>query len=76
MQSCCCRQKNRRILAAYGLKTHLIPEKYVAESLLEALFNVVKKEDHVLIPHGNLARNVISEGLRELWNKCNRTSSL
>lgn len=58
-------KKTDDILATYGLRANLIPKEYVAESLLEALLNVVKKEDQVLIPHGNLARNVISEGLRK-----------
>ncbi len=57
-------QKTEEVLVSYGLTADLIPEKYVAESLLESLLKVVKKGEQVLIPRGNLARNVIPEGLR------------
>lgn len=58
-------QKTDEVLANYHLKSDLIPEKYVAESLLKGLLTVVKKGERVLIPRGNLARNVIARGLIE-----------
>ncbi len=57
-------KKTEEVLTSYEIKADLIPEYYVAESLLESLLKVVKKGEKVLIPRGNLARNVIPEGLR------------
>lgn len=57
--------KTEAVLATYGLKADLIPEVFVAEGLLQSLLKVVQPNDKILIPRGNLARNIITDGLRE-----------
>jgi uroporphyrinogen-III synthase len=57
-------KKTEEIIENYRVKVDLIPENFVAESLLESLLKVVKKDEKVLIPRGNLARNIIQENLR------------
>jgi uroporphyrinogen-III synthase len=58
-------KKTEDILETYGLKADLIPEFFVAESLLESLLKVIQKGERILFPRGNLARNVIPISLRE-----------
>lgn len=57
-------KKTEDSLLSYGLKADLLPETFVAESLLQSLRKVVRTNERVLIPRGNLARNVIPDGLR------------
>ncbi|RXI98440.1 uroporphyrinogen-III synthase [Anaerobacillus alkaliphilus] len=57
-------KKTEESLLSYGLKADLLPETFVAESLLQSLSKVVHRGERVLIPRGNLARDVISDGLR------------
>ncbi|MCT8137488.1 uroporphyrinogen-III synthase [Anaerobacillus sp. CMMVII] len=57
--------KTEDALETYGLNADLLPELFVAESLAESLVKVLKKSECVLIPRGNLARNVIPKKLRE-----------
>lgn len=57
-------KKTEDSLVYYGLTADLLPEKFVAESLLESLVKVVPTGARVLIPRGNLARDVIPDGLR------------
>lgn len=56
--------KTADVLNDYNLVADLIPEQFVAESLAEKLVTVVNSKDKVLIPRGNLARNVIGDQLR------------
>lgn len=58
-------KKTEDVLSEYGLEADLLPEKFVAESLLESLLKVVKKDDRILFPRGNLARSIIPNSLRE-----------
>ncbi|OIJ10590.1 hypothetical protein BKP37_18845 [Anaerobacillus alkalilacustris] len=58
-------EKTENALAPYGLKADLIPELYVAESLVDCLLNVLIEGERVLIPRGNLARDIIPKRLRE-----------
>jgi len=54
-------------LGRYGLRTDLTPERYVAESLLDA-FRAREDLDgaRFLLPKADLARSVLPEGLREM----------
>jgi uroporphyrinogen-III synthase len=58
-------QKTFRALQKYGVNADLIPEQFVAESLLERLKSEVRSGDAVLMPRGNLARKKLSEELSE-----------
>lgn len=49
-----------------GIIADLVPEKFVAESLLELLKKNLTKEDKVLIPRAKEAREILVEGLKEV----------
>jgi uroporphyrinogen III methyltransferase/synthase len=51
-------------LAAVGIAADLIPERFVAESLLEAFPPPVAAGERVLLPRAETARDVLPEGLR------------
>jgi uroporphyrinogen III methyltransferase/synthase len=53
-------------LAQYHLRADLIPEKYQAEHLLEALAEIPLAAKKVLIPRAAQARDILPEGLRQL----------
>ena len=50
-------------LAKRGVITDLVPQQYVAESLLESLSERVKPGDRMLLPRADIGRNVLEEGL-------------
>ncbi len=52
----------------YGLKVHVVPEKYVAESVVESLRDRVKGK-RVLLARAKVARDVIPHELRKLGAK-------
>lgn len=52
-------------LRSYGLRADLVPERFVAESLVEA-FPRASSGDRVLIARAEQARDALPEGLREL----------
>ncbi|PIE69456.1 MAG: uroporphyrinogen-III C-methyltransferase [Deltaproteobacteria bacterium] len=54
-----------RELEARGLYADFVPEKYVAESVVEGLLELGIKDKRVLIPRARKAREVLPEGLRE-----------
>lgn len=54
-----------RALAAHGLRADLIPERFVAESLLEAFPAPSAPGARVLLARAELARDVLPEGLAE-----------
>lgn len=51
-------------LAAHGLRADLVPERFVAEGLLEALATENMQGARVLIPRAAIARDALPEGLR------------
>jgi uroporphyrinogen III methyltransferase / synthase len=53
-------------LSEYHLKADLIPKKYQAEHLLEALSHLPLTNQKVLIPRAEQAREVLPEGLRQM----------
>ncbi|MDP9238819.1 MAG: uroporphyrinogen-III C-methyltransferase [Chloroflexota bacterium] len=50
-------------LAAHGLRADLVPERYVAESLLDALGSRVMRGQRVLLPRAHGARELLVDGL-------------
>lgn len=55
-----------RIAREHGFRVNLVPEEYVAESLLAALANEDLRDRRILIPSADDARDVLPAGLREL----------
>jgi uroporphyrinogen III methyltransferase/synthase len=53
-------------LSEYHLKADLIPEKFQAEHLLEALSHIPLADQKVLIPRAEQAREILPEGLRQM----------
>ncbi|HEY1853897.1 MAG TPA: uroporphyrinogen-III C-methyltransferase [Solirubrobacterales bacterium] len=54
-----------RELAAHGIQADIVPERFVAEGLIEALTAVEVKERIVLIARADTARDVLPAELRE-----------
>ncbi|HEX7363538.1 MAG TPA: uroporphyrinogen-III synthase [Bryobacteraceae bacterium] len=54
-----------RAAREHGFSVNLVPEEYVAESLLAALANEDLHGRHILIPSADDAREVLPRGLRE-----------
>ncbi|MDQ1519755.1 MAG: uroporphyrinogen methyltransferase / synthase [Actinomycetota bacterium] len=52
-------------LAAVGIAADLIPERFVAESLLEAFPPLTSAGERVLLPRAETARDVLPDGLRD-----------
>ena len=53
-------------LGRYHLRPDLVPEKYQAEGLLNALAQIPFQDQKVLLPRAALARDVLPEGLKNL----------
>jgi uroporphyrinogen III methyltransferase / synthase len=53
-------------LSEYHLKVDLIPEKFQAEYLLEALSHIPLANQKILIPRAEQAREILPEGLRQM----------
>ncbi|MCL1910861.1 MAG: uroporphyrinogen-III C-methyltransferase [Leptospirales bacterium] len=51
-------------LYAYGLRPDVVPQKFVAESLLESMLPLVKAGERVLLPCAEDARTVLADGLK------------
>ncbi|WP_433743467.1 uroporphyrinogen-III synthase [Falsibacillus pallidus] len=56
--------KTKKILQNHGIEPDFVPKKFSAEDFVEE-FRAVVKGGNILFPHGNLARNIIPEGLRD-----------
>ncbi|MDE5412420.1 uroporphyrinogen-III synthase [Alkalihalobacterium chitinilyticum] len=57
--------KTEEVLQSYGLTASLLPDQFVAESLLEKLQTNLHKDSHILLVKGNLSRDVLYDGLKE-----------
>lgn len=57
--------KTEQELQKHGFCAEFVPDEFVAESFADALIKNVQPNEKVLFPHGNLARPVIPERLRE-----------
>lgn len=55
----------KKAIEQRGLKVHVVPEEYVAESVVRSLRNKVKGK-HVLLARAKVARDVIPRELRKL----------
>ncbi len=53
-------------LAVFHLRPDLLPEKYQAEYLLETLSRIPLRDQKVLIPRAEQAREILPEGLRQM----------
>ncbi len=54
----------RRAVEALGLTVELVPERYVAESLVEAFAEVDLRGRRILLPRAAVARDVVPDALR------------
>lgn len=52
-------KKTLDVLQDHGINADVVPDKFVAESLLECLKDKIEPGDMVLLPRGNLARKAI-----------------
>ncbi|RDI44174.1 uroporphyrinogen-III synthase [Falsibacillus pallidus] len=55
--------KTKKILQKEGIEPDFVPNKFSAEDFVEEFISAVKG-GKILFPHGNLARSIIPEGLR------------
>lgn len=55
-----------RVAREHGFRVHLVPEEYVAESLLAALAKKDLRHRRILIPSADDAREILPAGLRNL----------
>lgn len=58
-------EKTEKVLLEKGMEVHFIPSQYVAEGFVKDFLPLVHSGERVLIPKGNLARDVIASSLRE-----------
>lgn len=58
-------EKTAESLSAKNVPVAFVPSEYVAESFVKEFLPRVQQGEKVLIPKGNLARNVIASSLRE-----------
>ena len=61
---CCIGPRTAEALAAYGLRADVIPERFQAEGILEALVGRQMRGSHVLIPRALAARELLPDQLR------------
>ena len=59
-------------LAKQGVITDLVPQQYLAESLLESVSEHVKPGDRILLPRADIGRNVLEEGLADMGAQVQR----
>ena len=59
-------------LAKQGVISDLVPQQYVAESLLESLAECVRSGDRILLPRADIGRNALEEGLAGMGARVQR----
>ncbi|HET7628301.1 MAG TPA: uroporphyrinogen-III synthase [Bacillales bacterium] len=57
-------EKTREVLSDYGREADYVPDNFVAESLAERLKPEIQAGARVLLPRGNLARDVLLDKLK------------
>ncbi|WP_141431868.1 uroporphyrinogen-III synthase [Bacillus sp. 03113] len=57
-------EKTKKVLENRGYKANFMPSKYVAEMFVDEFSNVIQPGERVLIPKGNLARDLIYHSLQ------------
>ncbi len=55
-------------MGKFGIVADIVPDKYVAEELIDILKPILKKEDRVLIPRAKIARPKLVEELEDISN--------
>ena len=55
----------RKAIQSHGLKVHIMPKEYIAESVVESLYKKVKGK-RILLARAKVARDVIPKELRKL----------
>lgn len=63
---CAIGSTTKAVIEKTGLRVEVIPEKFVAESVADAMKPLVKKGDKVLIPRSNLGRKILVDVLEDL----------
>lgn len=58
-------KKTEKVLRLYGYEPDIVPDEFVADSLLDVLKHEINPGEKVLLPRGNLARNTIPDTLAE-----------
>ncbi len=58
-------EKTAQMLEHYRLSADIVPSEYVAEELLNELRQTIQKGERVLIPRGNLGRQLLVEELEK-----------
>lgn len=57
-------ERTKLVLRRKGVKVDFMPKQYVAETFVEEFLPTVNKGDRILLPKGNLARDLIGKSLR------------
>lgn len=63
---CAIGPKTKEILEAKGLIVDVMPEKFVAESVLESLKPLINPGEKILLPRSDLARTILVDVLKEM----------
>lgn len=56
----------KEALEEKGILVDRIPEVYTAEGILEAVKDIIKEGDRVLLPRADIARKALTEGLKQM----------
>lgn len=71
IKTACIGPETAKALLGFGLKTDILPESYVAESVVEAFQNQNMENQRVLIPRAQTARPVLPVALRNMGASVN-----
>lgn len=58
--------KTKEAIKEYGVVADLMPDKYIAEELIDVLKRNVTDKDNVLVPRGNLSRPILIDELEKI----------
>ena len=58
-----------KALHKYGLAPDLVPDKFIAEGIVDSFRSIDIKGNNILLPTSNLARDIISKNLAEMGAK-------
>lgn len=59
-------KSTKKVLEQFGIKADFVPDKFVAESIVEGLKKIVKTEEKILFPKAKVTRDVIPDELRKI----------
>lgn len=66
---CAIGPKTREVLEEKGLLVEAMPEKFIAESVIDCLKPLIRPNDRILLPRSDLARTILVDVLTELGTK-------